>query len=184
MSADENPRTLTEAEFTKLLDYAEQTRQPVRSRVIILLSFQAGLSASEIASLRWQNCITIQGGISDHLVITDDVARKNDHAGKRIPLDLDLRLALADLYMISDDRSPNVPVILTKRQKHGLLTRAIVEWFRAVYADLGLEGCSSDTGRRTFLEKKRRVYIEDLQHGAVAQKWVPQNPSMYLLKSD
>ncbi len=56
--------------------------------------------------------------------------------------------------MISDDRSPNVPVILTKRQKHGLLTRAIVEWFRAVYADLGLEGCSSDTGRRTFLEKR------------------------------
>jgi integrase len=161
MSADKNPRTLTEAEFAKLLQYAEQTRQPVRSRVIILLSFKAGLSASEIASLRWQNCITIQGGISDHILITDDVARKSFHAGRRIPLDLDLRLALADLYMISDDRSPNVPVILTKRQKHGLLSRAIVEWFRAVYADLGLEGCSSDTGRRTFLEKKRRIQKPD-----------------------
>ena len=158
MSADKNPRTLTEAEFAKLLDYAEQTRQPVRSRVIILLSFKAGLSASEIASLRWQNCITIQGGISDHILITDDVARKSFHAGIRIPLDLDLRLALADLYMISDDRSPNVPVILTKRQKRGLLTRAIVEWYRAVYADLGLEGCSSDTGRRTYVANKRSSF--------------------------
>jgi integrase len=155
MSADKNPRTLTETEFRKLLDYAEQTRQPVRSRVIILLSFKAGLSASEIASLRWQNCITIQGGISDHLLITNDVARKNGHAGRRVPMDLDLRLALADLYLISEDRRPNVPVILTKRQKHGLLTRAIVEWFRAVYADLGYEGCSSDTGRRTYLANSR-----------------------------
>jgi len=174
MSADKNPRTLTEAEFAKLLQYAEQTRQPVRSRVIILLSFKAGLSASEIASLRWQNCITIQGGISDHILITDDVARKSFHAGRRIPLDLDLRLALADLYMISDDRSPNVPVILTKRQKRGLLTRAIVEWFRAVYADLGLEGCSSDTGRRTFLLNGRKAFTDP----RVDLKPVPANISV------
>jgi len=51
-------------------------------------------------------------------------------------------------------------VILTKRQRHGLLTRAIVEWFRAVYADLGLEGCSSDTGRRTFLVNGRKAFAD------------------------
>ncbi|MGA1066328.1 MAG: hypothetical protein ACO3U3_10800 [Alphaproteobacteria bacterium] len=72
-------------------------------------------------------------------------------------MDLDLRLALADLYLISDDRSPNVPVILTKTQKRGLLTRAIVEWFRAVYADLELEVCSSDTVRRTYLVNNRII---------------------------
>jgi len=76
--------------------------------------------------------------------------------------------------MISDDRSPNVPVILTKRQKRGLLTRAIVEWFRAVYADLGLEGCSSDTGRRTFLLNGRKAFTDP----RVDLKPVPANISV------
>ena len=70
-------------------------------------------------------------------------------------MDVDPRLALADLYLISEDRSPNVPVILSEGQKHGLLTRAIIEWFRPVYADLGFETCSSVTGCRTCLANKR-----------------------------
>jgi integrase/recombinase XerD len=35
--------------------------------------------------------------------------------------------------------------------------RSIVNWFAAVYAELGLVGCSSHSGRRTFITRAARL---------------------------
>ena len=35
--------------------------------------------------------------------------------------------------------------------------RGVVNWFKAVYVDLGFEGCSSHSGRRTFITRSARL---------------------------
>ena len=47
-------KVLSELQVTALLAYAERTRNPIRNRVIVLLSVKAGLRASEIAKLTWE----------------------------------------------------------------------------------------------------------------------------------
>jgi integrase len=35
--------------------------------------------------------------------------------------------------------------------------RSIANWFSATYAELGLDGCSSHSGRRTFITRSARM---------------------------
>ncbi len=35
--------------------------------------------------------------------------------------------------------------------------RSVVNWFRATYAELGFAGCSSHSGRRTFITRTARL---------------------------
>ena len=38
-----------------------------------------------------------------------------------------------------------------------MTARSVVNWFRAIYGSLGLQGCSSHSGRRTFITRTARL---------------------------
>jgi integrase/recombinase XerD len=38
-----------------------------------------------------------------------------------------------------------------------MTARSVVNWFRDTYAQIGLDGCSSHSGRRTFITRSARV---------------------------
>ena len=48
------------------------------------------------------------------------------------------------------------PVIQSLRGSH-MSPKAVVNWFHALYAELGLEGCSSHSGRRTFITNAAKL---------------------------
>jgi hypothetical protein len=48
------------------------------------------------------------------------------------------------------------PVILSERGAH-MTRRSIANWFSATYAELGLDGCSSHSDRRTFITRSARM---------------------------
>ena len=119
---------------------------PLRDRVMILLSVRAGPRAAEIAKLTWPMVLDARGRVDDMLVVIDRIAKKR--GGRRIPLHTDLRSALVDLR-----RSTVVtkgPVVLSSRGG-GMKPNSIVNWFVALFAVLDIEGCSSHSGRRTFI---------------------------------
>jgi integrase/recombinase XerD len=47
-------------------------------------------------------------------------------------------------------------VILSERRTP-ILPSSIVKWFKLIYAELGFEGCSSHSGRRSFVTKAART---------------------------
>ncbi len=134
-----------------LLGFAALTRYPLRNRVIILLSVKAGLRAGEIANLTWEMVTDPTGDIGSVIALEDRIAKKK--SGRVIPLHCDLRDALMTLriatggsgYVIRSERGrPMTPV-------------SIVNWFAAAYRAIGLAGCSSHSGRRTFITRAARV---------------------------
>lgn len=48
------------------------------------------------------------------------------------------------------------PVVRSRRGSH-MTPRSIVNWFADVYRDLGFAGCSSHSGRRTFVTQAARL---------------------------
>ena len=118
---------------------------PARDRVMILLSVKAGLRACEIARLDWQMVLDARGKIADGLAIHDAIAKKR--GGRRIPMHPDLRRALQRLLRMSE---PSGPVIRSTRGGH-MRPTSVVNWFAALFKELGFEGCSSHSGRRTFI---------------------------------
>ena len=135
-----------------LLVFARQTRHPIRNQVLVLLSVKAGLRAGEIANLTWPMLAEPTGQIGTSLELQDRIAKKG--SGRVIPVHPDLHAALVKLARLSV--ALNGPVIRSERG--GPMTAvSIVSWFGKAFRTLGLEGCSSHSGRRTFITRAARL---------------------------
>ncbi|AWM06081.1 tyrosine-type recombinase/integrase [Bradyrhizobium symbiodeficiens] len=133
-----------------LLFFAEQTRHPLRNRVIVLLSVKAGLRAAEIAKLTWDMVLTPTGEIGQSIEVRDGIAKKR--SGRLIPIHAHLRLALGDLLASGYSEGP----IIRSERGGAMSPESIVIWFYRKFGALGFDGCSSHSGRRTFITRAAR----------------------------
>jgi integrase len=116
-----------------------------RDQTMILLSVKAGLRACEIARLDWSMVLDARGKVADAISVHDAIAKKQ--GGRRIPMHHDLRRALQALRRSGDCSGP---LIRSARGGH-LRPTSVVNWFATLFRELGFEGCSSHSGRRTFI---------------------------------
>lgn len=149
--AGKQAKILSPKHIEELLFFAGTTRYPERNRLIVLLSVKAGLRAIEIAKLSWDMVIEPTGEIGSVIELRDSAAKMG--SGRTIPLHSDLRDALVSwrggLHSVG-------PVIRSERGGH-MTPLSIVIWFSRAYEALGLEGCSSHSGRRTFVTRAARA---------------------------
>jgi integrase len=152
MSLNKQAKTLTSKQSDLVLNYLTTTRSPLRNKLIFLLSIKAGLRAKEIASLKWSMLLDSDGSVSDYINITN-IASKGKTGGRSIPINKSLKVVISDFldhqkvqllfdvdgYLISTQRSSSTT------------PQAIVNMFQGWYKELNLLGCSSHSGRRTFI---------------------------------
>jgi integrase len=81
-------KILSSTDVDDLLVFASCTRNPLRNRVIVLLSAKAGLRAREIANLTWDMVLGPTGQINGIIELRDSAAKKG--SGRVIPLHPDL----------------------------------------------------------------------------------------------
>lgn len=151
MSQQRQARTITTTQFNQALETAEKLRHPFRNKVVLLLSFKAGLRAGEIAQLDWRMLLDANGKIGPTLNLPGIITKYG--RARRIPIHPDLRKALLKLYRIT---GPEGPVILSERG-NAMTAKSVVNWFKNIYDITGLEGCSSHSGRRTFVTNAARI---------------------------
>jgi integrase len=110
-----------------------------------------GLRAGEIANLTWDMVTDAMGNASSRIELRDHAAKMG--SGRTIPLNATL---YESLMIWRAESSGNGPVIASERG--GKMTAlSIVIWFARAYEALGLDGCSSHSGRRTFVTRAARV---------------------------
>jgi integrase len=122
--------------------------------VTLLLSVKAGLRAKEIANLTCDMVTTSNGEIGTSIYITNE-ASKGRAGGRVVPLNRELRSALQDPRRSSFGGRPSSFVIVTERSAQ-TSPQAIVNLFSRWYEELGFHGCSSHSGRRTFITNAAR----------------------------
>jgi integrase len=147
-------KVVKRSELGKLLDHVSRSRHPERDRVIVLLSFKAGLRAKEIAALSWSMLTDSSGEIADVIALTNS-ASKGKNGGREIPMHPDLRSALVALQAARGEKArPDLLVVYSERGR-GYSAAAIAVWFHTRFAELRIEGASSHSGRRTFITAAR-----------------------------
>ncbi|CUW40026.1 putative Integrase-like domain [Magnetospirillum sp. XM-1] len=119
---------------------------------MFLLSAKAGFRAKEIAMITWSMVLTATGEVGDVIHLEDKATKRL--SGRSIPLNRELRAALVELHG-SGIRSPDHPVIFSERGV-GMTANTVVAWFARLYSRLGFQGCSSHSGRRTFVTNAAR----------------------------
>jgi integrase/recombinase XerC len=152
-------KILGDKQVRAVLAELENRRYPLRDRVMFLLSIKAGLRAKEIASVTWAMVTDAEGEIAD-VIALENRASKGKGGGRHIPMHPDLKAALIRLHRDRGDKAqPDLPVIHSERER-GLSAAAVVVWFHRLYAGLGMVGCSSHSGRRSFITRAARKISE------------------------
>jgi integrase len=150
MSLTKQAKILSKPQIALTSALLTQTRYPKRNLVIFLLSIKAGLRAKEIASLTWDMVTDAEGQLISALHLRDGASK--GRSGRVIPLNKDLRAALEALHQ---ERTASPYIITTERVEKasaGMIINLFAGWYRAV----GLSGCSSHSGRRTFITNAAR----------------------------
>jgi integrase len=149
-------KVMQPGEQRRLLAIARRGRLPERDLVIVLLALRAGLRAREIANLTWAMVYDATGGISTMIEVHDAIAKRG--AGRRVPMHPKLRQALVTLQRRSPpERVEPDAVIVRSLRGQALRPNSVVNWFVARCREAGLQGCSSHSGRRTFITKAARA---------------------------
>ena len=144
-------KILSDDNIDDLLLYTAQTRYPLRNRVIVLLSIKAGLRAGEIAKLTWDMVIGPDGAIGTVIELRNHAAKKGH--GRLVPLHPELRAALVAWRELTD----GTDTVVRSERGERMLPASIVLWFAIAYRAIGLDGCSSHSGRRTFITRAARL---------------------------
>ena len=153
MALGKQAKVLTKQQVDALYLSLALTRAPERNRLIFLLSVKAGLRAKEIAGLTWGMVLDASGEMSDQIALEDTASKGS--SGRLIPINKQLKHELQNLLdkvltgstvqMIRNRR-----VIQTQRGR-STTPQVIVNMFKGWYTRAGLIGCSSHSGRRTFI---------------------------------
>lgn len=150
---DKQAKVLSRAQIRAVESHLERTRNPIRNRVIFLLSLRAGLRAKEIAELTWAMVTDAQGDLSDAIRLTNQAAKGK--SGGVVPMAKDLSQALGELRRSVGEPYGHVRVVQTERSPR-TSAQVIVNLFREWFQALGFDGCSSHSGRRTFITMTAR----------------------------
>jgi integrase/recombinase XerD len=152
-------KILTAEQFDELLKYVGAGRNAARDKVMLMLSYKCGLRACEIARLRWRDVTDAKGDILS--VQAQIELGHHITKGKRpdtsVLMHPQLREALLRLYKERDPRLDDMIMYSTKRNVRFMGPNTVTQYLLRLYAKAGMFGCSSHSGRRTFITTLARI---------------------------
>ena len=179
-------KILTPHQIEALIRHVHEQRLGTRNAVMVLLSFKAGLRAAEIAGLTWGMVLKSDGTIDDAITLRSNLAKSG--SGGVIPINKLLKRELTKLLDEIRTKPSETSSVIRSGSGGSFRAQSVVNQFARWYRQLGFEGCSSHSGRRTFITNcARRVSsvggsMRDVQalarHSSLAmtQRYVDTDP--------
>ena len=177
-------RVLNDKELRAVLNSTKLTRYQHRNRLMVMLSYCAGLRACEIASLRIGDVIGSDGE-AKHTILLERWQTKGTQRQQAVVSEK-LRKEITQYVREHSAKAP-VDAPLLASQKGGAFTsQTIQQVFRHLYEQVRMDGASSHSGRRTMLTKlaERGVHARVIQqiarHSSLAttQRYIEVSPHL------
>jgi integrase/recombinase XerD len=152
MALGKQAKTLTKAQVESVTSFLLTRRYGLRDQTVFLLSVRAGLRAKEIANLKWTMLLGSDGEVGEAIHLTDKATKGK--SGRIVPLNKQLRGNLVKLLEVARTERHfafETSYVVTTERSSMTSAQVIVNMFKGWYSDLGLLGCSSHSGRRTFI---------------------------------
>lgn len=149
--------TLTPEQFERMMILVGASKHSERDRVMLLLSFKCGLRSCEIARLRWSSLVDAEGEIiaaNEWITLGHDIT-KGKRPDTKVLMHPEVRLALVQLQKMT----PNKTFLMYASQaKSGVMSVSnVTVYLYQMYQRFGFVGCSSHSGRRTFITTLSRI---------------------------
>ena len=161
MGIGKQAKTLNKSQIEMLRGILRSNRNGLRNETIFLLSAKSGLRAKEISLLSWKMVLKSDGTIDDYINLPNSSSK--GRSGRIIPLHKNIKQNLEIMLtkqkqMYGFDQNKSF-VIRTERSL-STTSQVIVNMFYNWYKKFGLLGCSSHSGRRTFItETSKKISL-------------------------
>lgn len=157
--ANKRAKVLEPEQLATLLSYIDaNSALPERDRLIVLLSFKAGLRVAEIAKIDFAALTDVEGRIAKTIHVFSNVAKKKRE--REVPMHPEIKNALAvfrraypDAPSIAFSSQPYRFACAFDRQRRVMKPMAVnslTQYLGRLMRKAGFTGASSHSGRRTF----------------------------------
>jgi integrase/recombinase XerD len=150
MSLGKQAKTLTDGQQRVVLTHLKKVRHSKRNSLMFLLSVDAALRSKEIASLEWSMLTDASGAITDEIRLQDKASK--GRSGGVVYMSKRLRRAFEEY---AGGQSLEGTVIKSQTGR-AMSAQVVTNWFFNLYRQLGYDGCSSHSGRRTAITRWAR----------------------------
>ena len=161
MGIGKQSKTLNKSQIEMIRSFLRSKRNGLRNETIFLLSVKSGLRSKEISKLSWKMVLNSEGEIDDYINLPNSSSKGN--SGRIIPLNNDLKENLIKLFDQSKTYfgfDENKSFIVRTERSPFTTSQTIVNMFQSWYRRMGLLGCSSHSGRRTFItETSKKIFL-------------------------
>ena len=152
MGLGKQSKTLNKSQIKMVGEYLLSNRYGLRDQTIFYFSVKCGLRSKEISHLKWWMVMDSDGSVGNYLNLPNSSSK--GRSGRVVPLNKDLKKNLE--MMLDENRrlsdfDPQTSFIVRTERSKSTSPQSIVNMFQRWYGDLGLIGCSSHSGRRTFI---------------------------------
>lgn len=148
MALGKQAKILSKADQEDIMKHLCASRHAIRNKAIFLLSVRAGLRAKEIACLTWRMILNADGTLAQQISLSDDASKGK--SGGTIWMNADLHQAL-DAVRQGVSRISESDRVFKSERGQCLTAQVVVNLFWRWYKRVRLQGCSSHSGRRTFI---------------------------------
>ncbi len=161
MGIGKQAKTLNKSQIEMLRGILRSNRNGLRNETIFLLSVKSGLRSKEISLLSWKMVLNSEGRIDDYINLPNSSSKGK--SGRIIPLHKDIKQNFK-MMLVQQKRKigfdQNKSLVIRTERSLSTTSQAIVNMFHGWYKKFGLLGCSSHTGRRTFItETSKKIFL-------------------------
>lgn len=175
--------TITQQQLQQVLQSIRSSRHAIRNRAILLTTHWSGMRIGEVAALTYADVMASDGTIKCEIKLS--AAQTKGNRARIVLLPERLRAELATYVANFPAKSPKQPLFYTQRSA-GFTANTLTHIVNSIYQNAGLYGCSSHTGRRTFITNLAEngvsahilMKLAGHQNLATTQKYIDIKPSM------
>jgi len=177
-------KVLSDDEFRRVLAVISHARHAARNRALIQLSHLAGLRVGEIATLTWDNLLEPNGEIARQFTLKAEHTKSGEARTVHVSARLARELAS---YKGCITKEPGRKGPLIASQKGGAFSaNSLCQLMGRIYADAGINGATSHSGRRWFITKLAHAGISPKvimtlaghRHLTTTQRYIEVNDTM------
>ena len=151
-------RTLNDKELNLLLLYISARKHAARDRAIVACTFFGGMRIGEVAATKIKDVLAADGTIKYEINLTAEQTKGKysrtvvlaDKLRKEIQIYLQTRFSTKQLIALTYSEHINKPLFKTQKSD-GFSSNTLTYTMTMLYKAAGLNGCSSHSGRRSFL---------------------------------
>jgi integrase/recombinase XerD len=186
-------RVLTEKELNLLLLYINTRRHATRDRLMVLMTFYAGMRIKEVCAVTIKDVLANNGDIRYEINLSAEQTKGKygrsvvlpEKLRKEIKTYLATRFTEKQLIALTYSNQLDKPLFATQKRQ-GFDANTACYHFHMLYKNAGLDGASSHSGRRSFITKLSarsvplKVLMEMVGHRNLqtTQRYIEVTPDM------